>query len=102
MSDQLFHLRGHWHTGILMDISVTCFFAVKFFCTSYAIGCPPVRVDNARALASGLSYVEADNPWYNNYFIPSTSVLTLHSTDYFMLKLVRVVYVYTYILSYVW
>ena len=24
--------------------------------------CPPVRGDNPRALASGLSYVQADNP----------------------------------------
>ena len=39
----------------------------------YTIGCPPVRGDNPRALASGLSYVQADNPWYN-YFIPPTSV----------------------------
>ena len=45
-----------------MDISVTCFFTVKFFCTSYAMGCPSVRGDNPRALVSGLSYVEADNP----------------------------------------
>ena len=37
------------------------------------MGCPPVREDNQRALASGLSYVKVDNPWYN-YFIPPTSV----------------------------
>ena len=30
---------------------------------SYTMGCPPVRGDNPRALASGLSYVQADNPW---------------------------------------
>ena len=29
---------------------------------SYTMGCPPVRGDNPRALASGLSYVQADNP----------------------------------------
>ena len=40
---------------------------------SYTMGCPPVRGDNPRALASGLFYVQADNPWYN-YFIPPTSV----------------------------
>ena len=40
---------------------------------SYTMGCPPVRGDNPRALASGLSYVQVDNPWYN-YFIPPTSV----------------------------
>ena len=27
---------------------------------SYTMGCPPVRGDNPRALASGLSYVQAD------------------------------------------
>ena len=39
----------------------------------YTMGCPPVRGDNPRALASGLSNVQVDNPWYN-YFIPTTSV----------------------------
>ena len=41
--------------------------------TSYTMCCPPVREDNPRALASGLSYVQADNPWYN-HFIPPISV----------------------------
>ena len=27
---------------------------------SYTMGCPPVRGDNPRALASGLSYVQVD------------------------------------------
>ena len=27
---------------------------------SYTMGCPPVREDNPRALASGLSYIQAD------------------------------------------
>ena len=27
---------------------------------SYTMGCPPVRGDNPRALASGLSYLQAD------------------------------------------
>ena len=27
---------------------------------SYTMGCPPVRVDNPRALASGLSYIQVD------------------------------------------
>ena len=40
---------------------------------SYTMGGPPVRGDNPRALASGLSYVQVDIPWYN-YFIPPTSV----------------------------
>ena len=29
-------------------------------CNSYTMGCPPVRVDNPRALASGLSCVQVD------------------------------------------
>ena len=29
-------------------------------CNSYTMGCPPVRVDNPRALASGLSFVQVD------------------------------------------
>ena len=40
---------------------------------NYTMGCPPVRGDNPRALASGLSSVQVDNQWYN-YFIPPTSV----------------------------
>ena len=30
----------------------------SFLCNSYTMGCPPVRGDNPRALASGLSYVQ--------------------------------------------
>ena len=30
-------------------------------CNSYTMGCPPVRGDNPRALASGLSYVQVDD-----------------------------------------
>ena len=30
-------------------------------CNSCTKGCPPVRGDNPRALASGLSYVQVDN-----------------------------------------
>ena len=33
---------------------------VPGLCTSYTMGCPPVRRDNPRALASGLSYVQVD------------------------------------------
>ena len=32
----------------------------EILCNSYTMGCPPVRVDNPRALASGLSYVQVD------------------------------------------
>ena len=40
---------------------------------SYTMVCPPLRGDNSRALASGLSPLQADKPWYN-YFIPPSSV----------------------------
>ena len=33
---------------------------VVIISNSYAMACPPVRGDNPRALASGLSYVQAD------------------------------------------
>ena len=32
---------------------------------SYTMGCPPVRGDNPRALASGLSYVQVDKHGIN-------------------------------------
>ena len=61
-------------------------------CNSYTMGCPPVRGDNSRALASGLSYVQVDKHGTRyNYFILPTSVKTLHITRYIVLKLVRVV-----------
>ena len=33
---------------------------LKWLNNSYIMGCPPVRGDNPRALASGLSYVQVD------------------------------------------
>ena len=39
----------HAHADILAEIS-----------SSYTMACPPVRGDNPRALASGLSYVQVD------------------------------------------
>ena len=45
---------------------------------SYTMGCPPVRGDNPRALASGLSYVQVDNPWYNFFYITYISVDLAH------------------------
>ena len=38
------------------------------------MGYPPVRGDNPRALASGLSYVQVDGQTWYNYFIPPTPV----------------------------
>ena len=55
------------------------------------MGCPPVRGENPRALASGLSYVQLGGQTWYNYFKPPTSVLTLHIVRYFVPKLVRVV-----------
>ena len=49
------------------------------------MGCPPVRVDNPRALA------RTDGQTRYTYFIPPTSVKTSHIMRYFVLKLVRVV-----------
>ena len=47
--------------------------------------CPPLGGDNSRVLAIGLSRVQADKTGYN-YFIPPSSVLTLLSMKYFVLK----------------
>ena len=33
---------------------------IQCICNSYTMDCPPVRGDNPRALASGLSYVQVD------------------------------------------
>ena len=34
--------------------------------------CPAVRRDNPRALASRLSPVQVDKPWYNYFILPSS------------------------------
>ena len=39
---------------------------------SYTTGCPPVRGDNPRALASGSTHVQADEPWYKYLQQPSS------------------------------
>ena len=39
---------------------------------SYTMVCPPVRGDNPRALASGLSPIQADTPWFNYFKLPSS------------------------------
>ena len=45
-----------------MIVLLFLFLVVRAYnlCNSYAIRCPPVRGDNPRALASGLSYVHVD------------------------------------------
>ena len=44
-----------------MYAHVTIINSLLTYCNSYTMGCPPVRGDNPRALASGLSYVQVDN-----------------------------------------
>ena len=39
---------------------VTFYCHIQRLCNSYTMACPPVRGDNPRALASGLSYVQVD------------------------------------------
>ena len=39
---------------------LSIYLCLFFISNSYAMGCPPVRVDNPRALAGGLSYVHVD------------------------------------------
>ena len=41
--------------------------SIKKISTSYTMGCPPVRGDNPRALASGLSYVQVDKHGITHY-----------------------------------
>ena len=40
--------------------------------------CPPVREENPRALASGLSPVQADKPWYNYHTTPISAELAYY------------------------
>ena len=55
---------------------------------TYTMGCPPVREDNPRALASGLSFVQVDNhETISLYHLHQN----LHIARYFVLNLVRVV-----------
>ena len=42
-------------------LKVHIYLISRLICNSYTIGCPPVRGDNPRALASGLSNVQAYN-----------------------------------------
>ena len=48
--------------------------------------CAPVRRDNPRALAKGLSTVQAHNPCCIS-LVPSYPVDTLHITEYLVLKI---------------
>ena len=42
---------------------------LKLLCNSFNMGCPPVRVDNPRALASGLSNVQVDKHGINILYL---------------------------------
>ena len=42
---------------------------IKLYSNSYTMDCPPVRGDNPRALASGLSIVQVDNHRKIFYFV---------------------------------
>ena len=45
----------------IKQLTVICTTHVEcLLSNSYTMGCPPVRGDNPRALASGLSYVQVD------------------------------------------
>ena len=48
-------MRGFYITSTLYPVCVTLVTS-----NSYTMGCPPVRGDNPRALASGLSYVHEE------------------------------------------
>ena len=68
--------------------------AIDKLSNSYTIGCPPVRGDNPRALASGLSYVQVDKHGITIVYHLYQCILgTSRGTVHFVLKLVRVVHV---------
>ena len=58
----------------------------KPVCNINTTVCPPVRGDKPRALATGLSPIQAGKPWYN-YFTPPSLVYTLYSMKYSSLLL---------------
>ena len=63
MTINIFVLKGDLNGKIVV---VRFIFLSGIYCVnttlsdSYTMGCPPVRGDNPRALASGLSYVQVD------------------------------------------
>ena len=59
--------RGHLILGVFLNIWASDYWLTLWHLTvcqtlsnSYTMGCPPVRGDNPRALASGLSYVQVN------------------------------------------
>ena len=54
-------VKTHWTITKYIDTGVTSSALVVYWLSdSYTMGCPPVRGENPRALASGLSYVQVD------------------------------------------
>ena len=58
----------------MMEINVT----MGMKCSSYTTVCPPVREDTPRALARGLSPVQADKLWYYYHSIIISVDLAQH------------------------
>ena len=56
--------RNFWTSCCHVTVGAVCLFPYIHpfgsLSNSYTMGCPPVRGDNPRALASGLSYVQVD------------------------------------------
>ena len=59
INQQSIVLEYHANLETIMQIE-TYVTPKKISCNSYTMGCPPVRGDNQRALASGLSYAQVD------------------------------------------
>ena len=65
-------------TAFVASMEMVIFDTLNELCNSYTMGCPPVRGDNPRALASGLSYVQVDKHgitilYYQHQCRPCTS-----------------------------
>ena len=63
LSQNTYLATQHWH-GNLLQVrinTVHILLAVNITRNSHIMACPPVRGDNPRALASGLSYIQVDN-----------------------------------------
>ena len=57
----MFHLPCRYFCPeIVHQRHFTALLFLLLLSNSYTMGCPPVRGDNPRALASGLSYVQVD------------------------------------------
>ena len=52
------HNHARVHTESYVSVIIEPFWSFCVISSSYTMGCPPVRGDNPRALASGLSYVQ--------------------------------------------